>query len=57
MSWTISSSERVPFAERFDMAPVAEHRRGVGQRLDLVHAVRDVEEGQSPSSRKRCRIS
>ena len=39
----------VPLAlrEGLDVAAVAEHRAGVGQRLDLVHAVRDVEERQA----------
>ena len=31
--------------EGFDVAAVAEHRGAVGQRLDFVHAVRDVEDG------------
>ena len=47
MSWTISSSFRWPFGEGLDVAAVAEHRAGIRQRLDLVHAVRDVEEGQA----------
>ena len=33
--------------EGLDVPAVAEHRAGVGERLDLVHAVRDVEEGQA----------
>ncbi len=33
-----------PCAKVADVAAVAEHRDGVGQLLDLVHAVRDVEE-------------
>ena len=38
--------------ERLDVLAVAEHRHHVGQLLDLVHAVRDVEDGQ-PSSAAR----
>ena len=32
--------------EGLDVAAVAEHRAGIGQRLDLVHAVRDVEDAE-----------
>ena len=34
--------------EGLDMASVAEHGGTVGERLDLVHAVRDVEDGERP---------
>jgi hypothetical protein len=33
--------------ERLDMPAVAEHRGPVGQRIDLVHAMRDVENGHA----------
>ena len=54
ISWTISSSLRAPLAKVSMWRPLRNTEQRVGQRLDLVHAVRDVEDATALRRCSRC---